>query len=992
MSAVTDEPISTVLRAYADLSATPARSASLVVAPFTEVQTVAATDGYDGSFGLRGAAGSPVSEGLQALGTHSDVMRNRLPLRAGPTVERLAKLDALHADEVLLRHSWVVVVGTTELDGEPTRVLQPLLSRPVRVRRRGLLQRAAGALDDSSNGATFALEDLGDAEVTPWIGDPDQRAQLLTGATFGKGALRMSTSEALVARMPELTGWIRRTGLAAGWRIERILGPDEDPADWISHRGLVAIPVHWLHTVRQVNVTSMRSTLLGWAGRRGIAPTAFGATLGRGASERRQKDAASDDTRPNPARVESPMLLSDSQRAVLRRARTQPLTVVSGAPGSGKTHALCAVALDTVAAGGSVLVATQSRHAADVVTELLERTPGPAPVRFGDGAGMASLIDELNDRMTHPVDDATVDRLERELRTSRVEVDALRDTIAAELRLEADARDAERWQHALPSLVTIAPGVFDPASDLDELSAMVVAATPRDGLGWWARRRVRRARRLLDAAAGSTPSTELSQITPAIDAARAGRARATLESRGGVRIGDRWTALAEASARHRDAVGRRLQIAPFEPSALDAGARASVGALLAALRAGRGRRRELLAELRPGQLTATAPLWVGTLADIEDVLPAAPAMFDLVILDEASQIEQPRAAPALLRGRRGMVVGDPHQLRHVSFRSDAEVSATLAAHGLAGWQGTLDLRRVSAFDLAAAAAPIDHLREHFRSVPHLIEFSVRRFYRERVEVMTRHPRNEQLDAIDVVTVDAPEGSGAKVHPLEIAAVEEVVRDRGDRGETSIGVVSPFRDQADALEQALIERFTAAEIQRMGLRVGTVHSFQGGERDVVVASWGVAEDDPPGRRRFAEQPDLFNVMVTRARREMVVVTSLPLATSGIMGEYLRHADHALSPQSSTSLPGSDTGQWRDALAAELARHHTVRVDYPVGPWLLDLCVGEGDDARLLECAVHPDGVDAHIERRLALMGLGWTVVDAFPSRWEHDAVRAALELR
>ncbi|MFN7150783.1 MAG: hypothetical protein ACK4V6_15070 [Microthrixaceae bacterium] len=43
-------------------------------------------------------------------------------------------------------------------------------------------------------------------------------------------------------------------------------------------------------------------------------------------------------------------------------------------------------------------------------------------------------------------------------------------------------------------------------------------------------------------------------------------------------------------------------------------------------------------------------------------------------------------------------------------------------------------------------------------------------------------------------------------------------------------------------------------------------------------------------------------------------------------------------------------------------------------------------------MHPEGVDAHIDRRLALMGLGWTVVDAFSSRWEHDAVRAALELR
>jgi len=62
-----------------------------------------------------------------------------------------------------------------------------------------------------------------------------------------------------------------------------------------------------------------------------------------------------------------------------------------------------------------------------------------------------------------------------------------------------------------------------------------------------------------------------------------------------------------------------------------------------------------------------------------------------------------------------------------------------------------------------------------------------------------------------------------------------------------------------------------------MRVGTVHAFQGAEADHVVLVLGVGPSDPPGRRRFVEDPHLFNVMVTRARRSLVVVTSLTRRT-------------------------------------------------------------------------------------------------------------------
>lgn len=983
MSTVSNELVVRVLRAYADVSAPAPTSSNLTVAPFSELE-VFPPRGGTGTAGLLGPY-----PGMEGVPSDALPMAERLAVRSTPTTERLAKLDALHADEQLIRHSWVLVVGTIDVDGTARQVLQPLLSRPARLNRRSLLRRVVGAADDLDNALAFGLTYLGDARMTDRIDDPDVRAKLLTGAAFGRGSLRPSTNETLVNRMPELTGWIRAAATAAGLPVSKIVAPSEDPEEWIRRPGLVAIPTHSLHTSRQVSVTSLRTTLLAWSRRRGIDRSALAQILAP------EPDAALETADPaGTVEVESPMLLSASQRAVVQRSRSRPVTVVSGAPGTGKTHALCAVAEDAVARGESVLIATQTRHAADVVGELLDRTPGPTPVRFGDGTGMAGLIDELTERRTHPVDPDEIRRRDLDLDLARAEVETLRSSIASRLQLEADAQDAPRWQPALPALMAAAPGVFAPSSNLDELERLLAAATPDPGDGWWAQRRRRRARRRLEQATGAERGVELSRVDNAVRAARAGRAVATLASRAGTEREPEhdWDALAAAEARWREALGRRRRLAPFEPQALGAGSRAAIGELLTALRAGRGRRRELLAAMRPGELTTAAPLWVGTLADIEDVLPAAPALFDLVILDESSQIDQPRAAPALLRARRAVVVGDPHQLRHVSFRSDEEVDRTLRTHGLQDRRGQLDVRRSSAFDLAATAAPIDHLREHFRSVPHLIEFSVRSFYRDRVEVMTRHPRNEVLDAIDVITVEA--GTERGVQTAEIRRVVEVVRELCDSGTTGIGTITPFRDQADALELAILEEFSSSELSQLDLRVGTVHSFQGGERDTVVLSLGLGVDDPPGRRRFAEQRDLFNVMVTRARRRVIVVTSLPGDGTGLIDQYLRYAAHPLPPPEPTSGATRSAGvqDWRDALGSELGRYHTVRTDYPVGPWALDLCVGDGDDARGLDCGVDPDGVTAHIDRRLTLMGLGWRCQDAFASRWDDNAARAALELR
>ncbi|WBB94982.1 MULTISPECIES: DEAD/DEAH box helicase [unclassified Solwaraspora] len=699
------------------------------------------------------------------------------------------------------------------------------------------------------------------------------------------------------------------------------------------------------------------------------------------------------DTGADAAAVESPLPLTAAQSDVVRRVRRERLTVVSGPPGNGKSHAVVAAALDTVDRGGSVLVVTQSPHAADVLVDLLARYRGPTPVLFGDAERRAEVAATLAAGAGAGVPAARVYAAEEAVAVARDRVDRETGLIRLALETEQLAAAATSWEPLLGALTLSAPGAFAPGTDLAGAARKVRLARGA-GRSWrarWRRWAARRwLRRRLGVAADLAGSTDgaLDQVAAAVDAARAVAARARLAVAGGTDLTVHWDRLDQADRELAEHVGTAMRHRAGSERRWDLAARRNAGALASALRAGRNRRRELLSALDGPALVRALPLWIGTVTDVAELLPPVPGLFDLVILDEASHSDQIRAAPALARARRALVVGDPRQLRFVSFVADVDVADTLDRHGL---DDRLDVRRVSAFDLAAASAAVTWLDEHFRCVPQLIEFSARRFYADRFAVATRHPANESIDVIAVrQVVSAATVDG--VNQAEVTATVDVVRELADSGRSQISVVTPFRAQADALEAALVKEFPVERIEELGLRVGTVHAIQGGEAETVVASFAVTAADPPARLRFLADPHLFNVLITRARRQLVVVTSLT-APDGLVGQFLQYARRPPpAVPSGGAVATVGVSGWVGQLGARLADlDGPVRFDYPVGRWTVDICLGVGAQAVGLICGVHPDGPQAHLARQRALRRAGWTLVDALASRWNGDPVRAALEI-
>ena len=1006
-----------ILRALADVSPSADELAAQILDVTSDGRRLAWL-GVDvdvvGLFDAKRTTAQTFSAALGSQLTSSlGLVDNQLPVVAVPdhasgAVAELATLDQLHRDERLLHAGWVFLCGPAEVGGRPVRLLHPLLQQPVRAPRaatRTILQRSGDhrITQLSTTPQTFGLErpPLGPREVTAsatvapfertapgW--HPFEPAPLPPSPAPSRWAPRLSPPwwASARGRQPsptfdeQLRDWVERVVTSAGFGPVPLLPPQPDLAAWRDGDELVAVVGVGIYLARATHAADIATSLANWSTTGAIDQTAGAHVLTPGSARIRTG-------RPRRRGLPSPLVLTSAQHDARRRARHDPVTVVTGPPGSGKSHTVVAVALDAVARGERVLVATPTSHAADALASVLGRQPGPPPVLFGGSTAAWDLAAELADETSRQVSDDRLQATQAALAAAVARTRRTASTVRALLTDEQRAARAGSVVPLLPVLIGQAPGVADAEADLAALGRMAaIATTPRAGP--WGRWRRRRAERTLRTRLDADDRVPVDDLARAVDAMDARRRDAALRARGGTAIGQAWDQLWWAEDQARLAAGTAMSDLARSGAARSARARAAVGALARSLRTDRAVRRQLLARLDGSGALDALPLWVGSLDDVDDLLPATPALFDLVILDEANQVDLPRAATAWLRGRRTVVVGDPAQLRHVSFVSDDAVQQAFWRHGAGLEAARLDVRRVSALDAATTVAAPQWLDEHHRSVPHLIELSARHFYQRPIHVATRHPRNERLDAIEVLA--APGHRQGRTVPDEVDVVHRQVRQLADLGWTSVGVMSPFRAQADALEAMLLDRFGLDEIERLDLRVGTVHAFQGAERDAVVLSLGLVPEDPPGRRRFVEQPDLFNVMVTRARHHLTVVHSLvpdEAVGEGLVANLLRHAHQPPAP------PRDDPcdHRWTAAVAAELeALGFECRTDYPVGRWTVDLVAIPDDDperAAAIETRVHPGGPGPHIDRHLQLRRAGWRILEAWPTAHDDDPVRAAF---
>ena len=311
------------------------------------------------------------------------------------------------------------------------------------------------------------------------------------------------------------------------------------------------------------------------------------------------------------------------------------------------------------------------------------------------------------------------------------------------------------------------------------------------------------------------------------------------------------------------------------------------------------------------------PVWMVSPETVAQIFPRQP-LFDVVIFDESSQCRIEEAIPVLTRARRVVIAGDPKQLPPTRFFETAVAQSESIE--VEGEQELFEQRQAEVEDLLAAALnlAIDqcYLDVHYRSQNgDLIEFSNQNFYDSRLQAIPGHPSNRaRLPPVRLLHAGGTYEKRANLREAE--EVVQVVRELLARPRPpSVGIacfnltqreaILDALDDAAGQDAAFADRLAEARSLRRsgafeGLFVKNLENVQGDERDHMIISTTYGPD-AKGKfyRRFgplgmAGGGRRLNVLVTRARQQVHLVTSIP-----------REIYRALPPVESGKIPA---GSW------------------------------------------------------------------------------------
>ena len=393
------------------------------------------------------------------------------------------------------------------------------------------------------------------------------------------------------------------------------------------------------------------------------------------------------------------------------------------------------------------------------------------------------------------------------------------------------------------------------------------------------------------------------------------------------------------------------------------------------------------------------PCWIMPHHRISESLPPELGCFDLVIIDEASQSDL-AALPALLRAQKVLVVGDDKQVSPEGVGLEEQKVRNLMTRFLQDQVPTYrpqlspDRSLYDLFKVVFARSAV-MLREHFRCVPAIIEYSKREFYNHELRPLRIPRTSERIDPplVDVLIEDGFRSSGDINRPEAEFIVHEIHRlVRDERmAKRSIGVVALLADkQAMYIWERLTDMLGPELMRRHHIACGDARTFQGKERDVMFLSMVAAVNDRGAalsRDTFAQR---FNVAASRARDRMYLVRSLELDQLSEKDTLRRGLiAHFSTPflqdeESVADLRARCESPFEVEVYDELTRRgfHVVP-QVKVGSYRIDMVVESSNDERL---AIECDGDRYHgadkwaddMKRQRILERAGWVFWREFAS--------------
>ena len=689
----------------------------------------------------------------------------------------------------------------------------------------------------------------------------------------------------------------------------------------------------------------------------------------------------------------TPLSLSDSQERVIRNVENSKLIAVQGPPGTGKSQTIVNLVAHLIANGKTVLVASRMDKAVDVVADRLNDLGAPyLALRAGRMNYQKQLSFQLQELTSgkFELDNDVEDFIFADLKDMKQHLDCLRETESKcekILKLEKDWHDLKDEIQQQTVNVGEMEYIHRPLkkSEIDNINDVIRALSDNmEKSGFFASfanmSNLRQLKKILDIKDFEVEPENLDRLKVELDfitqkwrlrkiesdIQKIGNLHVMMEQIRQMKKKQKYLAVNILKSTRRESLKALLRDAKKVR-------RIKVHSM-ALVERRKKKTNQIMEEEDFKPLLDAFPCWCVTTYAVSDSLPLKPGMFDVAIIDEASQCDIASCFPIMYRAKRTVVVGDDKQLPHLSFLEKAKEQSFLSQYGIPEkYQLMWRFRTNSMFDLADYYSMNSvMLDEHFRSLPPIINFSNYEFYNDRIRVMKKDSLED--NAIDIIKVpDGKVDMDATRNLPEIEALvktlhEIIIEDekKNPDNPVSIGIISPFRAQVEQLKISVPKVLSDYMIKKHRIEIGTAHTFQGDERDIILMSWAFANNSYPQSITFLQKPNLFNVAITRAKLKCISFVSHDLETmpDGHFRHYVSYLKQYKERRESLLNNEIDENIYKNKLEREVAEairelDHKVIAGADVAGLSADLLV---DNKFIIEI----DGVDDNKKTHMSNM--------------------------
>lgn len=419
------------------------------------------------------------------------------------------------------------------------------------------------------------------------------------------------------------------------------------------------------------------------------------------------------------------------------------------------------------------------------------------------------------------------------------------------------------------------------------------------------------------------------------------------------------------------------------------------------------------------------PCMIAGLRDFAEFIPLESNLFDLVVVDEASQVSIAQALPAILRAKKVLVLGDRKQFGNVKtanasksinqsyFKEVEDVFKEEIGNDVS------QMTRMKNFNVSHSVMDFFEynsnfsiqLKKHFRGYPEMISFSSKYVYDSGLQALKIRgkPLNDVLEFVEVknrnrseLIVNANRGEADYIfEQLESLVTEDEP--------PSVAIITPHKEQVKFLQDKVSKSKLRDDfLKKLKLAIFTFDSCQGEERDVIFYSMvatrqhdrlsyifpkslDLSEDEVDGNLRYQR----LNVGFSRGKEKLVFVTSKPLEEfKGSIQRVLSHyqslldgasdlPDASMTDQSSpmeaqllewinaTSFVSSNLGNIEVIPQFELGAYLkslTPTYDHPL--YKVDFLIRLNGDSGVKQCIVEYDGFKYHFTDRKKVDAMNW----------------------